>query len=295
MIYSFITEFKPSSVSFKRACRELKVSPSGYFKHLRKEKKHKDSQPYLYEPEVLKAFDFNRGFYGYRKLFHYLRDQKSVSVSLSQVRCILNKNGLRARTQSVFKVSTSETNHKERISERVFKTGETRLSKRNQVWLSDITYLAVKGGGFVYLCVFLDAFSRRIVAWDLSSSLSSQSVLTAFYRALRTRKVSKGLIVHSDRGVQYTAKVFRDKLRELGFIQSMSRKGNCYDNAQCESCFSLLKRELGLKLYSSMKEAKTEVFEWIEAWYNTHRLHSALGYKSPVQFEKELDTQQNTS
>lgn len=295
MIYSFITEHKPETISFKKACKELKVSSSGYFKHLKAEKKHKDSPLYLYESKVLKAFDFNKGFYGYRKLFHYLRDQKSVSVSLSQVRWILNKKGLRSRTQSVFKVSTSETNHKERISERVFKTGETKLSWTNQVWFSDITYLAVKGGGFVYLCVFLDAFSRKIVGWDLSSSLSGESVLMAFYRALRLRKAGKGLIVHSDRGVQYTAKAFRDKLKELGFVQSMSRKGNCYDNAQCESCFSLLKRELGVKVYSSMKEVKTEVFEWIEAWYNTRRLHSALGYKSPVQFEKELDTRKNTS
>ena len=127
------------------------------------------------------------------------------------------------------------------------------------------------------------------MGWDLSSSLSSVSVLTAFYRALKTRSVSRGLIVHSDRGVQYTSKAFRDKLKVLGFIQSMSRKGNCYDNALCESCFSLLKKELGDKTYPSMKEAKTDVFEWIEAWYNTKRLHSSLGYKSPVDFEKKLD------
>ena len=100
------------------------------------------------------------------------------------------------------------------------------------------------------------------------------SVLTAFYRALKTRFVSRGLIVHSDRGVQYTSKAFRDKLKELGFVQSMSRKGSCYDNALCESYFSLLKKERGDKTYPSMKEAKTDVFEWIEAWYNTKRLSS---------------------
>ena len=293
MIYSFITKHKPEAISFKRACKELEVSPSGYFKHLKKE--GHPNQLCYYEQKVLKAFDLNKGFYGYRKLFHYLRDDKAMSVSLSKVRFILNKKGLRAKTQPVFKIGTSQTDHEEKISERLFKSGETKVSWINQVWLSDITYLAVTGGSFVYLCVFLDAFSRKIVGWNLSSSLSSESVLTAFYRALRTRKTSKGLIVHSDRGVQYTAKPFRDKLKELGFIQSMSRKGNCYDNAQCESCFSLLKRELGIKLYSNMKEAKTEVFEWIEAWYNTRRLHSALGYNSPVQFEKWLDTQKNTS
>ena len=189
MIYSFITKHKPRAISFKRACKELKVSPSGYFKHLKKE--GHSNKLCCYEQKVLKAFDFNKGFYGYRKLFHYLREEKAMSVSLSQVRLILNKRGLRARTHPVFKVSTSEASHKERISDRLFKTGETRVSWVNPVWLSDITYLALTGGSFVYLCVFLDAFSRKIVGWSLSSSLSSESVLTAFYRALRTRKTSK--------------------------------------------------------------------------------------------------------
>ena len=206
---------------------------------------------------------------------------------------ILKKQALKSKTRRIFKPCTSQTSYSNKISQRVYKLGETKLSGLNQVWLSDITYLSVSGGGFIYLSLFLDAFSRKIVAWDLSTSLSSQSVLTAFYKALRTRSVSKGLIVHSDRGVQYTSKAFRDKLKELGFIQSMSRKGNCYDNAQCESCFSLLKRELGNKVYLSRKEAKSNIFEWIEAWYNTKRLHSALGYKSPVEFEKIIDNNTN--
>ena len=111
-------------------------------------------------------------------------------------------------------------------------------------------------------------------------------VLRAFNRDVEKRSVTEGLIVHSDCGVQYTAGEFRERLKNLGFIQSMSRKGNCYDNAYCESCFSLLKRELGCKVYSNMNEAREEIFEWIEGWYNTHRLHSALGYRSPVEFEK---------
>ena len=107
-----------------------------------------------------------------------------------------------------------------------------------------------------------------------------------YFREQKTK--ADGLIVHSDRGVQYTAKEFRDKLKELGFIQSFSRKGNCYDNSYYESCFSLLKRELGYKVYGSLEEARRDIFEWIEAWYNTQRLHSSLGYKSPVEFEKTM-------
>ena len=114
--------------------------------------------------------------------------------------------------------------------------------------------------------------------------------MRAFERALKTRSVTEGLVIHSDRGVQYFSKDFRDKLSALGFIQSMSRKGNCYDNSYCESWFSLLKRELGNKRYSSLSEAKADIFEWIEGWHNTHRRHSSLGYKSPVEFEKMLQS-----
>ena len=193
-------------------------------------------------------------------------------------------------------MTTKTDPHNSFFSERVFKTGKTRLKALNQTWGSDITYLSSESGCFFYLAVFLDFYSRKIVGWDLSSSLSVQLVLRAFYRSLKTRSVSKGLIIHSDRGSQYTAGEFRKKLEEFGFVQSMSRKGNCYDNAYCESCFSLLKRELGFKVYGSMSEARQDVFEWIEGWYNTKRLHSALGYRSPSEFEKMLvDKRLNTS
>lgn len=287
MIYNFIKENKPEKISFKKICKELGVSSSGYFKNLKKQQEQKSLK--LIEEKVSKAFLYHKGLYGYRKLFYYLKEKQDVKFSLSQVRLILKKRGLRSKTRRIFKPCTSQTSHNNKISERFYKSGQTQLSGLNQIWVSDITYLSVIDGGFIYLSLFLDAFSRKIVGWDLSSSLSSQIVLTAFYKALKTRSVSKGLIIHSDRGVQYTSKLFRDRLKELGFIQSMSRKGNCYDNAQCESCFSLLKRELGAKVYLSMKEAKNDIFEWIEAWYNTKRLHSALGYKSPVEFEKRID------
>ena len=130
----------------------------------------------------------------------------------------------------------------------------------------------------------------------MSHSLSSEVVLRAFYGALRVRSVREGLIVHSDRGVQYTSGEFQKKLKDLGFVQSLSRRGNCYDNAHCESCFSLLKRELRPKVYESLSEARVDIFEWIEGWYNTQRLHSALGYMSPVEFEKKgLDLDGKTS
>ena len=248
------------------------------------------------EREVVKAFDLHRGRYGYRKISHYLSRKKGFPCSPAQVRHILRKRGLKAGKAKPFKPITTQSGKGCPGVGRVFKTGESILTAVNQVWGSDITYLKAVEGNFLYLAVFLDFYSRKIVGWDLSHSLSSEVVLRAFYGALKTRSVRKGLIVHSDRGVQYTAGEFRKKLKDLGFIQSLSRRGNCYDNAHCESCFSLLKRELGHKVYGSMNEARRDVFEWIESWYNTHRLHSALGYRSPVEFEqKGLDLEEKTS
>jgi len=293
MIFSFIKQHKPHNLPFKRACKELKVSNSGYFKYL---KLVQTDCGNLNKQKIIDAFKLHKSFYGYRKLFYYLIKQQEITVNLSKVRWVLHSQGLKSKTKKTFKSPhTSQATHPTFIANRIYKSEKTKVFRLNQVWLSDITYLPINNRTFVYLSLFLDAFSRKIVGWNLSSNLSSSSVLIALYKALKTRPVSKGLIIHSDRGVQYTSKIFRDQIKQLGFIQSMSRKGNCYDNASCESFFSLLKRELGNKIYSSMKEAKMEIFEWIEAWYNPLRLHSALGYQSPVDFEKNLDLIQNTS
>ena len=283
MMYSFITEHKPSSLSVKRACSTCSLSRSGYFKHLQSQKQPK--KLLQTQEQVVKAFDLHKRLYGYRKVYAYLLKTDN-SFSQDQVRGIFNKQGLKAKTVKAFKPCTTQSKHKATISKRLFKSEETVVRAMNQVWGSDITYLSVIGQSFLYLVIFLDFYSRRLVSWEISSSLSGSFVLKAFNRAAETRFVKEGLILHSDRGVQYTSRGFRSRVEELGFVQSMSRKGNCYDNAYCESFFSLLKRELGPKVYESMEEAKEDIFEWIEGWYNTKRLHSALGYRSPVEFEK---------
>lgn len=294
MIYQFITENRVKNLSLKRACFIFSVSPSGYFKSLKL--KREQIQNNRKKEAITKAFRLHKGKYGYRKVFHYLDQKRGFSGTLSQVRRTLKESGLRARKPKPFKPITTQSDKTSSKGVRVFKVGETVLTGVNQVWGSDITYLKATESHFLYLALFLDFYSRRIVGWDVSHSLSSEVVLRAFYGALRVRSVREGLIVHSDRGVQYTSGEFQKKLEDLGFIQSLSRKGNCYDNAHCESCFSLLKRELGHKVYKSLSEARGDIFEWIEGWYNTQRLHSALGYMSPVEFEKKgLDLEENTS
>jgi putative transposase len=155
----------------------------------------------------------------------------------------------------------------------------------NQKWLSDLTYLPTTDG-WLYLCVVLDVFSRRIVGWAFSSSLESHLVVRAFSMACQSRQPTNNLLFHSDQGVQYASLEFRQALARLAVVQSMSRKGNCWDNAVCESFFATLKLELDLdKACGTKLETERLVFEWMEVFYNRQRLHSSLGFQSPVEFE----------
>ncbi len=155
-----------------------------------------------------------------------------------------------------------------------------------QKWVSDLTYLPTTEG-WLYLAVILDLFSRRVVGWAFSSSLETRVVLQALSMACNQRNPEQGLVFHSDRGVQYASLEFRQALVRLEAVQSMSRKGNCWDNAPCESFFSTLKLELGLDVaVGSRGVTEGLVFEWIEVFYNRQRLHSRLGWYSPVSFEE---------
>jgi transposase InsO family protein len=158
----------------------------------------------------------------------------------------------------------------------------------DKVWVSDITYLATRSG-WLYLTVIIDLFSRMVVGWALSSSLSHEMVVTALKRAIRSRHPAKGLIFHSDRGVQYACTDFRKELDAQGFIQSMSRKGDCWDNAVAESFFGIMKTELVYhEKYEGRQDTLHSIFEYIEAFYNRQRRHSALGYLSPAEYEKQI-------
>jgi len=159
----------------------------------------------------------------------------------------------------------------------------------NRVWVSDITYVAT-AEGWMYLCVILDLYSRKVVGWAMSRSLGSDAVHRALGMACVRRRPPEGLLFHSDRGVQYASKAFRRTLKNLGFVQSMSRKGDCWDNACAESFFKTLKTELiGAKIFLSRREAGTAIFEYIEVFYNRLRLHSHIGYLSPMEYEAWID------
>ena len=158
-------------------------------------------------------------------------------------------------------------------------------SEPNAVWVSDITGIWTLEG-WVYLVAILDLFSRIVAGWDACATPEAAMCVRAFERAVKSRNPPPGLLVHSDRGSQYTSVVFQESVIRNGGIQSMSRKGNCWDNAPAESFWSSLKAEMGQSIPATRAEAYRRIFEYIEAFYNTSRLHSTLGYMSPTQFEK---------
>jgi transposase InsO family protein len=164
-----------------------------------------------------------------------------------------------------------------------------RPSSAGEVIVGDITYIRLRDGSFCYLAIFQDKFTRRIVGWALSERMTVQLVIDAFQMARRRALLRHGAIIHTDRGSQYAAVEFRRLLYIHGFRQSMSAKGNCYDNAMAESFFSRFKAELIEEgIFESVEEARTEIFSFIDGYYNRIRLYSGLGYKSPLAFEREL-------
>ena len=233
---------------------------------------------------MLETFWEHRKRYGVRRLVAELR-ALGVEMGAYKVRLVLRKHGLRAIQPRSFVPRTTDSRHPYPISPHLL--AELPLpTAPNQVWVGDITYIPLAGGGFLYLAVWMDLYSRRIVGWRLEEHMQEELVVAALGQALSTRTVAQGMIAHSDRGGQYAGKVFRKLLDKRKIHQSMSRADNAYDNAFMESCFSRFKAEL-LEggAFENKQDARTEIFEYIEMYYNTRRRHSALGYLSPMDYE----------
>jgi putative transposase len=226
-------------------------------------------------------FRDHRKRYGYRRLAQELSDRE-VTCAPARIRRLMAQRSLRALQPKHFVPKTSDG--------RADKPSPNLLADQppptlpDQVWAGDITFIPTSAG-WLYLAVVIDLCSRRIVGWSLANHLRSDLVLDALQQALHTRRVDQ-TIFHSDRGSQYGSAAFRKALAQAGLRQSMSRRANPYDNAWTESFIGTLKHEmLQGGCFDSAADARTEIFEYIEAYYNTHRKHSALGYKSPLQFE----------
>lgn len=212
-------------------------------------------------------------------------DRQFSSASRPRVARYMKEMGLKCKTVKKF-VVTTDSKHTEPVAPNLLNRQFT-VSAPDMVYVTDITYLRV-GGKWHYLTVFIDLFSRSVVSWDLSESLERYSAMRALNKAILRRRPGPGLMIHSDRGVQYASRDFRAVLEKHGFIQSMSRKGNCWDNAVAESFFHTIKSQMIHHYkFQSVAEAERAIFHYIEVYYNRRRKHSTNGYKSPSQYEVE--------
>lgn len=277
---------RAAHVPVRQLCQTLRVAPAAYYAWQRSQ------QVSVVEPAwqvaVREAFVYHGQRYGTRRLRAEVQAQDHA-VGRWRIRRVLREHGLRAQQPRSFVPRTTDSDPTVRAAPNRL-LGQPAPTAPDRVWVGDITYLPRQGGGWLYLAVWLDRCSRKIVGWDVRDTMPEDLVSEALRRALVVRRPPAGLVVHSDQGSQYTATRFKDLLAQQGALQSMSRRGNCYDNAHAESFWSRFKAELldGGR-FPGLAEAKLEISHHI-AYYNAERRHSALGYQSPNYFETQLQT-----
>ena len=285
MKYKFIKEHS-SEFSVEEMSKFLGVSRSGYYDWLSRPVSNHEKENNELLIVIEKIFKGYNEIYGYRRITEELKDL-GYFAGKNRVARIMSKNGLLAHEPARFIPQTTQSEHDFPIAPNLLKQN-FNIANLNEVWTSDITYIRV-GNTWCYLCVIIDLCNREIIGWSFENHMKTQLVITALKSALKKRGYPKGVIFHSDRGVQYACSEFREFLKEFGFIQSMSRKGNCYDNAPTESFFRTLKvEEVYRKKYINFEHAKRNLFDYIEVFYNRKRKHSKLDYLSPFQYFKKL-------
>lgn len=267
----------------EKMCRVLKVSRSGYYGWLKRPESRRSQENRFLLWEIKVVHERNRKTYGSPRVTAELRAQ-GVVCSENRVARLMRVNGIRAKTKRKFK-ATTDSKHRLPVAPNLLER-QFSVDHPNQVWLSDITYVWT-AEGWLYLAGVLDLYSRMVVGWSMGARLTSRLTVDALTQAIGRRRVQPGLLHHSDRGSQYAAGDYQCLLLQHGMICSMSRKGDCYDNAVMESFFATLKRELVLcERFATRDDAKAKIFEYIEVFYNRQRRHSSLGYQSPVEFER---------
>lgn len=260
------------------------VSTSGFYDWLDREPSARARRRDELAEHVREAFHDSSGIYGSRKLTRELVERK-IDVCRNTVAELMRGQGLRSRAQKRRYVTTTDSSHLEPTAPNTL-ARDFAATAPDRKWVADITYIQT-AEGFVYLAAVMDLFSRRIVGWSLSDSLESTLVLEALENAIRLRTPDAGLLHHSDRGVQYASERHRRLLTEHGIECSMSRRGDCWDNAPMERFMNSLKNEwVHHESYATIEEARTGVFRYIEMFYNRERRHQALGYISPCRYEE---------
>jgi len=273
-------------------CRVLRVSVSGYHEHLVRRRdilrrRHRSDEALLVH--IRAVYAENRGAYGWPRIWRQLRAQ-GIRVGKQRVQRLMQQHGIRARGKRRFRIATTDSRHGLAIAPNLLDRNFT-VATPNQVWVGDITYIP-SDEGWLFLAVVLDLFSRQVVGWSMRADMGRELVIDAldmaWFRRSPDSKTSPktGLIFHSDRGSQYASYEFNTMLKERGITPSMSRKGNCWDNACSETLFGSLKVErFHGEHFETLRQTKDAALDWL-LWYNQTRLHSTLNYVSPTQFEE---------
>lgn len=271
-----------------RMCRWLSVSRAGYYKWRKRVPSGQARRRAQVREAVIVVFDRFKTRYGAPRIAVELRES-GMSCSVNHVACLVAESGLKARNGKRFRYfpAPNASNH---VSDNLLDREFTAV-RPNEKWVSDITYIPLDRG-FAYLAMIMELFTRQIIGWALDSTMTSALVCRAFDMAMAKRRAKPGLVLHSDRGVQYRSSDYQGLLYDHGVRPSMSRKGNCWDNAAMEAFFARLKVEsIYAEPLRTKDDAYAQVFDYIELFYNNVRRHSAIGYRSPKQYEADYYAQ----
>ena len=274
------------SYPVRRLCSVLGVSRSGYYARQHRPETKRAREDRRLKRRILSIHTEMKGRYGTPRIERSLR-REGVRTSRTRVARLRRELGLRARIPRRFRVTT-DSNHSQPPAANLLQR-DFQAERPDQIWVGDITYLSTTEG-WLYLAFLMDTFSRRIVGWSVSRHIDETLTLSVLQQALATRRPPRGLIHHTDRGSQYCGQDYRDELKKAGLVASMSRKGDCWDNAMAESLIKTVKVELG-DHFSSRRRGRQELFAYLEGFYNTRRLHSGLGYQTPAEIERAAGRQ----
>lgn len=271
--------------SVRWRCEALGVSRSGYYGWTSRRPGHRAAEDIGLAEKIRDIHAESRGTYGVPRMRRALR-KLGCACGRKRVARLMKQQRLQGVQKRGFRPQTTDSGHALPASPNLLREAP-RVSRRDQVWVSDITYIRTREG-WLYLSSVMDLWSRKIVGWHVSDTLEADVATTALHRAIDLRQPARGLIHHSDQGKQYASQTYRRILETVGIRQSMSRVGNCYDNATAESLWSTIKAELiHRQIFRSRDEARLALFGYIQ-FYNNRRLHSSLDYSSPVEFEESV-------
>jgi putative transposase len=284
--FAFIDEHL-QAYPIETVCRVLAVSRSGYYAWRDRPMSDRQARADQLEAKICAVHEQTRCVYGSPRLCKALQSQ-GEAVCENTVAKVMRRCGIRARSKKTFVPRTTDSTHDRPVAANLLDR-QFEASLPDQKWAADLTYVRT-GEGWLYLAAVMDLCSRKIVGWSMSDHLKADLVSNALHMALQRRRPEAGLLHHSDRGVQYACEDYQHLLTQNGLVCSMSRKGNCWDNAMMESFFATLKSELvNHQQYATHEQARASIFEYVEVFYNRQRLHSALGYQSPEAFEAALN------